>query len=364
MLQTATMKFNCHKLLMSGLVFGLLLSASCKSNDDNAIIPTKQPPSWGPSMQPEMMAVIEQLDSFHQAAVQDASPADARLLKGLSDAEDELARQLGIPTPTPLSSMTETMIPVNGTKLNVRIFRPNSGGAMMPAVLYLHGGGWVIGSSEMYAKSARSLADNAGVVVISLDYRLAPENKFPTAHEDALATYQWLLANAASFQINPSRIAVVGEDAGANMACNISIAARDNGWVMPRCQVLISPIVDPSMSRSSYTQFAAAEPLSKAQMAYYFSHYLRNSADATDTRINLLQANLQNLPPTTIVSAVIDPLDGDALALQNTLNGFGNSVTRTSFNGVTHDFFGLSKTVPEARDAQAMAVAALRAALY
>ncbi|MEO6832589.1 MAG: alpha/beta hydrolase [Chitinophagaceae bacterium] len=356
------MKINFSGALMACLALALLLTASCKNSDNSIVSPKGQPPTWGPSMHKEMIAVIEQLDSFHQAPIQNLSATNARLLLNIFDAEKELARQNGLPASVPTTDTADMEIPVNGTILHARVYRPRSGTQPYAAILYFHGGGWVIGSAATYDNSARALAEQTGAVVVSLNYRLAPENKFPTAHNDAFATYRWMLANAGSLNINPTRIAVAGEDAGANLACNVSIAARDSGITMPRCQLLISPIADPTMSSASYSQFASAEPLSKSLMIYYFTNYLR-STDAVDTRINLLQANLQDLPPTTIISAVIDPLDGDALALQNVMTGSGVSVTRSSYDGVTHDFFGLSRVVPEARTAQGVAVAALRTAL-
>lgn len=356
------MKINFSGALIFSLALALLSSASCKNKDNSIVSPKGQAPSWGPSMHKEMIAVIEQLDSFHQAPIQDLTPTNARQLKSIFDAEKELARQNGLSYSVPTTDTSGIEIPVNGTLLHARVYRPRSGAQPFAAILYFHGGGWVVGSASSYDNSARALAEQTGAVVVSLNYRLAPENKFPTAHNDAFATYQWMLANAGTLNINPARIAVAGEDAGANLACNVSISARDLGITMPRYQVLISPIADQSMSSASYSQFAAAEPLSKALMSYYFSTYLR-ATDTADTRINLVKADLHNLPPTTIISAVIDPLDGDALALQNALNSYGVGVIRNSFDGVTHDFFGLGLTVPEARTAQGMVVNALRNAL-
>lgn len=356
------MKINFSGALMASLVLALLFTSSCKNSDDPLVSPKGLPPTWGPSMHKEMIAVIEALDSFHQAPIQTLSAKNARELFTIFDAEKELARQNGLQNPVPTTDTSDIEIPVNGTILHARVYRPRSGSQPYGAILYFHGGGWLTGSAQTYDNTARALAEQTGAVVVSLNYRLAPENKFPTAHNDALATYQWMLANASSLNINPSRIAVAGEDAGANLACNVSISARDLNITMPRCQLLISPIADPSMSSASYAQFADAEPLSKALMGYYFTNYLRIQ-DSGDFRINLLAANMRGLPPTTIISAVIDPLDGDALALQNVMAASGVSVTRNSFDGVTHDFFGLARSVPEARTAQGLGANALRTAL-
>jgi acetyl esterase/lipase len=252
------------------------------------------------------------------------------------------------------------MVPLNGTQLNLRIYRPHIGDGPFPAIVYYHGGGFVIGSSATYDQTARSLAEQTGAVVISVDYRRGPEAKFPTAHKDAFAAYKWVLANTTFLKIDAHRVAVAGEDAGGNLACNVSIMARDSGAIMPKHQLLIYPITQGDLTTASYQQYANAKPLNAAQMNYFFNNYLSNTNQRTDTRIALVNANLSNLPATTIINGDIDPLRDDGLMLENKLKLSGVPVSRKLYDGVTHDFYGLNVVLSLSRDAQGYANAALR----
>jgi acetyl esterase/lipase len=196
--------------------------------------------------------------------------------------------------------------------------------------------------------------------VISVDYRRGPEAKFPTAHKDAFAAYKWVLANTTFLKIDASRVAVAGEDAGGNLACNVSIMARDSSITMPKHQLLIYPIAQADMTTPSYQQYASALPLNAAQMNYFLNNYLANTTQRTDTRISLVNANLSNLPPTTIINADIDPLRDDGLMLENKLKISGVPVSRKIYDGVTHDFYGLNVVLSSARDAEGYGNAALR----
>ncbi len=202
-----------------------------------------------------------------------------------------------------------------------------------------------------------------GAAVVSVQYRKGPEFKFPTAHNDAFAAYKWVLANAASINVNPAKIPVAGESAGGNLACNISIMARDSGITKPLHQVLVYPVANNDLNAPSVLQYKDAKPLNRAMLMWFFQHYLNNMAESTDPRIKLVAANLTGLPPTTIINAEIDPLRDDGLALQVALQAAGVQVMRKLYPGITHEAFGAAAVIPESKDAQAVASAALKAAL-
>jgi acetyl esterase/lipase len=359
------MRLLSTRMLSAGLSIALLLTAACNRNDDNGpeLTPKGPPPSWAPGIHKEMQVVIEQLDSFHVAAVQTLSPQAARMQKTALEAADMVAKTYGLAGPLATADTLGRDIPAAGGNVHARIYKPGSGNGPFPAIFYFHGGGWVIGDAWSHDASARALAEQTGAVVVSVEYRLAPEYKFPTAHNDAFTAYKWIIENAASLGINPTRIAVAGEGAGANLACNVSIAARNAVIKVPDYQLLVYPIAQGDFTTPSYMANASALPLNKPVMQWYFGYYLNSMAEAGDPRISLINANLAGLPPTLIINAEIDPLLDDGLQLETKLKAAGVSTTRKIFNGVTHDFFGMAVVLPEAREAQGMAARELITAL-
>lgn len=248
--------------------------------------------------------------------------------------------------------------------MHIRIYKPNTGSrAPYPVVMYYHGGGWVIADINVYDASARALAEQTNAIVVSVGYRKGPEFKFPTAHNDSYEAYVWSLRNASTFGGDSTRMAVAGESAGGNLACNVSIMARNAGIRKPKFQVLVYPVASNFTSSPSYMQYANAKPLNKPMIYWFLSYFLPNMSESADPRINLISANLQALPPTLIINAEIDPLRDDGLNLSNALKSAGVAVERRLYNGVTHEFFGAATVIPEAKDAQAVASTALKNAL-
>ena len=246
--------------------------------------------------------------------------------------------------------------------LQARLYDATPGHPGEPIILYFHGGGWVTGNLDTYDESDRALANQAHAMVLSVAYRLAPENKFPAAHDDAFASYKWLLANAATLGADPRRIAVAGESAGGNLAINVSIAARDAHIRPPVHQLLIYPVAGVDTHTPSYIADEYAIPLGSADVAWYVNNTIRSPADLQDPRLDLIgKADLHNLPPTTIVSAEIDPLESDGTFLTYKLQAQGVTVNRTEYGGTTHEFFGMGPVVARARDAEAFAAQALDA---
>ncbi|GGI25874.1 esterase [Pedobacter mendelii] len=309
-----------------------------------------------------MQAVIEKLISYGDKPLETLSAADARKNHTPTDAVMDLVKENKITIP---ASKVDTMgkdIDVTGGKIHIRIYTPKSGNGSYPLIVYYHGGGFVIANLDIYNASAQGLAEQVGAVIVSVAYRLAPENKFPTAHNDAFAAYEWAIKNAVSLKADPAKIAVVGESAGGNLAANVSIMARDKNIMVPVHQVLVYPIVQANMDTESYKMYADAKPLNKAMMSWFTEKYLTTMIEAQNPKISLVDANLKGLPPTTIITAEIDPLHNDGVILANKLSDAGVKVSSRNYEGVTHEFFGMAIIVPEAKAAQAYASEQLKAA--
>lgn len=233
----------------------------------------------------------------------------------------------------------------------------------MPVVVYYSGGGFVIAGKDVYDATPKSLAYQSGAIFVSIDYRKAPEHKFPAAHDDAFAAYKWVIKNAGSFGGDPADVAVAGESAGGNLALNVAIKARDEKIQMPRHELLIYPVAGNDMNTDSYKENADAKPLNKAMMEWFVKNYLNTPAEANDTRINLLAANLEKLPPATIITAEIDPLRWEGLELSKKLKAAKVHVDYKNYVGVTHEFFGMASVVADAKNAQQFAVRQLKRAM-
>jgi acetyl esterase/lipase len=267
----------------------------------------------------------------------------------------DVMKDANIPMPASTVDTSGVEIPVSGGSIHARVYTPRSGNATHPLIVYYHGGGWVIADLNTYDASAKGLAEQTNAVVVSVHYRQGPEHKFPTAHNDAFAAYQWVLKNATSLKGDTSHIAVVGESAGGNLACNVSIMARDKKIKLPVYQVLVYPVANNDMNSESYVKYAAAKPLNKPMMEWFAKNYLPNMAAAADPRISLVKANLNGLPPTTIIGAEIDPLATEGKLLADKLKEAGVEVNYKMYEGVTHEFFGMATVIEKAKDAQAMA---------
>lgn len=174
-------------------------------------------------------------------------------------------------TPDPAVASIDRTISVGGRSLPARIYTPKTGTGLFPVVVHCHCGGWVIGSKDVYDGGARGIAKNANTVVVSVDYRLAPENKFPAAHDGAYATYEWALKNAASIRGDPTRVAVAGESAGGNLAVATAMTAKQRGAKMPVAILSVYPIASGDRVGASYVENANAKPLNRAMMAWFFN---------------------------------------------------------------------------------------------
>lgn len=337
-------------------------SMSDTSSSAAKLEPKGDDPAWGPSIKDEMLVVIEKLGSYGAPPLETLTAQEARKQPTPTTAVMDVMKENAIPIPP---SMVDTMgkdIPVDGGMVHARIYTPKSSAGPFPVIVYYHGGGWVIADLDTYDASARGLAEGVGAVVVSVHYRQGPEHKFPTAHNDAFAAYQWVVNNAASIKGDPKMIAVAGESAGGNLAANVSIMARDKGVMMPVHQLLVYPVANNDMNSESYQKYGTAKPLTKPLIEWMVQNYLPNMAAAADPRIALVKANLKGLPATTIVAAEIDLLNTEGRLLNDKLKEAGVDVDYKNYDGVTHEFFGMATVVPQAKDAQAYAAGRLKTA--
>ncbi len=244
----------------------------------------------------------------------------------------------------------------------IRIYTPDGATGPLPVIVYYHGGGWVIADIDTYEASAMALARKSNAIVASVEYRRAPEAKFPAAHEDAFAAYKWVLSNAAQFGGNPAEVAVAGESAGGNLAANVAIMARDQKVQAPVHMLLVYPVAGTDMTTPSYLANQNAMLLSKGGMGWFVDKVLAKPEDAKSPLLNLTtMADLKGLPPATVITDSIDPLMSEGRMLADKLKAAGVTVTYKNYEGVTHEFFGMAAIVADAEAAQTLAASDLKA---
>ncbi|MEO5817187.1 MAG: alpha/beta hydrolase [Gemmatimonadaceae bacterium] len=310
----------------------------------------------------EMQAVLDELASLGGKPIETLTAPEARKQPTPTDAVKKLLEKQGKPaTPPPGATMATHTVKGAAGNLQANIYTPDGPGPF-PVIVYYHGGGWVIADRNVYDGGARALSINAQAVVVSADYRQAPEHKFPAAHDDAIAIYEWAIRNAASIKGDPSRIALAGESAGGNLAVATAIAARDRKLAAPLAIISVYPIAVGDTTTPAYTENANAKPLNRAMMSWFFDKYQRTPADRQDPRINLVGADLKGLPPVTIINAQLDPLRSDGEMLAAKLREAGGTVDQKTYAGVTHEFFGMGAVLSQAKDAEAYAADALKKA--
>jgi len=315
-----------------------------------------------PSPDRDMKEVLDTLSSMKGKPIESLKADEARLQPTPADAAKEVITKhtSGKFTPLAMKSVEDKMIDGAAGKISARFYTPNNIMGAAPAIVYFHGGGFVIATNDTYDSSARALANGARAIVVAVEYRKAPENKFPAAHEDAFAAYKWVLANASSFGADPQRVALAGESAGGNLALNVALMARDKKIQLPTHELLIYPVASTDTNSESYKLNANAKPLNKAMMSWFVKNYVNSPRDLQDPRLNLLSANFKGLPSATIITAEIDPLMSEGKKLADKMKSDGVSVKYENFNGVTHEFFGMAPIVQEAVAAQTLAVRDLR----
>jgi len=266
-----------------------------------------------------------------------------------------------LPTPSvPVARIEDLTIPGPAGALPARLYAPAEGA---PLIVFFHGGGWVLCSIETHDSVCRALAETTGAAILSIEYRLAPEHKFPAAFEDATAALAWAAAHAAELGCDPARIAVAGDSAGGNLAAAAALAAPALGIRLVH-QLLIYPALDPMQRGPSHARYQTGPMLDAPGMAWYWEQYLGGPANRQDPRAApILAPNYGVFPPTTLVLAEHDPLYDDGIAFAEGLLAAGIPTQVLRYDGVTHGFVSLYGLVAKAAAAFADIGAALKKAL-
>ncbi len=248
----------------------------------------------------------------------------------------------------PLPRIEDVRLPGPAGELPARVYAPRVGGAPLPTVTYFHGGGWVQGDLETHHGLCARLAKHAGVLVVAVDYRLAPEHKFPAAVEDCLAAYRWVRAHGHDLGADTARVAVAGDSAGGNLSAVVSQLAAAGGTPPPTCQVLVYPAVDFSLETASHRELADGHVIPRDRILWYSEQYLRSEADKADVRASPLRApSLAGQPPALIVTGGFDPLRDEGKAYGDRLREAGVDVVYREYPGQIHAFVSLTKAIPQ-----------------
>ena len=262
--------------------------------------------------------------------------------------------------PEPVEKIEHLLIPTRDGEVLARIYYPNTD-KNLPVLVYFHGGGWVIANLDVYESSCRALCNAAEAIVVSVNYRMSPEAKFPAAVNDAYDATQWIIQNAANIGGDPNHVAIAGESAGGNLATVTCLQAIDKGGRMPIAQLLVYPVTDTSMSQASYAENQDTIPLHTSMMPWFWNYYLENEADKSNKYVAPLTAdNFSGMPPTILITAEFDPLRDEGEQYAQKLAAGGVSVKSERFDGVVHEFFGLAGAVSKASDAVKFAAEGLK----
>jgi acetyl esterase len=247
-----------------------------------------------------------------------------------------------------LPRIEDVRIPGPAGDIPARVYSPQARTAPRPTVAYFHGGGWVQGDLETHHGLCARLAKHADVLVVALDYRLAPEHKFPAAVEDCFAAYRWLRTQGRGLGVDTARVALAGDSAGGNLSAVVSQLAASGGVPVPACQALIYPAVDFSLETESHREFTEGHIIPRDRVTWYMEQYLRGEADKADLKASPLRASsLAGQPPTFIVTAGFDPLRDEGRAYGDKLRAAGVDVVYREYPGQIHAFVSLTKAIPQ-----------------
>ena len=262
-----------------------------------------------------------------------------------------------------LASKVDSSLPGPAGDVPIRIYTPNGEGPL-PVVVFFHGGGFTIGSLTSHDPVAHKLAAESGAIVVAVEYRLAPEHKFPAAADDAWAATRWVVENAGRLGVDPARLAVGGDSAGGNLAAVVALMARDAGAPSIKFQALLYPVTDVGTETGSDRDFADGYLLTRDSMKWFFDHYLKSAEDAKDWRVSPLRAqSLAGLPPALIVTAGFDPLRDEGEAYARALRAAGVRVDYICYGGMIHGFVPMGRLIDTGNRAVAHIAASLREAL-
>jgi acetyl esterase len=306
-------------------------------------------------LDPQAKVFLDQMIAMGGPPLHSLSVPDARALMvalaGMAGTRD-----------LPLATVQDRTIPGPAGAIPVRVYTPHGTGPH-PLLVYFHGGGWVIGNLDTHDGVCRELAHGAGCVVMSVDYRLAPEHKFPAAPDDCYAATAWAGQHAAEIGADARRIAVAGDSAGGNLTCVVALMARDKGGPRLCFQLPIYPATSHALDMPSYVENATGYLLETEAMVWFWGHYLPTHADGEHVYASPLRAqDLRGLPPALVITAEFDPLRDEGEAYAKRLKDAGVPTRLRRFDGMIHGFFGMSGIMDQAKTAIAESCAALRKA--
>jgi len=313
-------------------------------------------------LDPVAAAVIEAMEGTFPRVETFTDAAEAR--RAIEETRPEPAVE-----PPPVARVENRTIPGPAGDIPVRVYWPaGSRGGVLPGIVFFHGGGWVICDLDSHDGQCRAFANGVDAVVVSVDYRLAPETKFPGAVDDCLAATRWVAEHAAELGIDAARLAVAGDSAGGNLTAAVALRARDEGGPALVYQAMVYPAIDSSATRNDYpskTENASGYFLTRESMEWYRTQYLRDEADGDHPYCSpLLAPSLAGLPAAFVVTAEFDPLrdEGEEYARRLVAAGVSAEVYRAP--GMFHGFFGMDAILDGAKQAQAILFDAMRAALH
>ena len=301
-------------------------------------------------LDPQAQAVIDMIEQLGVAELtDDTDPNEIRALMNAAV----------LPSGIELATVTDREIPGPAGLIPVRVYRP-AGEAPKPVVVYFHGGGWVLGSLGTHDGTCRRLADGADAVVVSVDYRMGPEDRFPAAVDDSYAALTWVAAHAAELGADPARLVVAGDSAGGNLAAVVSQLARDGDGPAIRFQLLVYPVTDHEFTSMSMKENATGYYLTRDAMRWFYGHYLGDPGQGGDPRVSPLRASdLSGLPPAFVLTAQYDPLRDQGIAYADALRAAGNDVEMTMYEGLFHGFFSMFDLIEAGKAAFDDAIAAV-----
>lgn len=309
-------------------------------------------------LHPQAKTFLDQLAALGGKPLNEMTPLEAR-----ADREKaaEAFRAMAGPL-QPVAHIQDRTIPGPVRPIPVRVYSPDPS-RRLPVLVYFHGGGWVIGNIEQVDPQCRALANGAQCVVVNVDYRLAPEHKYPAAADDAFAVVRYVAAHPEEFSIDPARIAVGGDSAGGNLATVCCLMAREQGGPKIAFQLLVYPVTDYDDNRPSTNEFAEGHLLTKVMMSWFWNHYIVSPEQGREPHASPINAkDLAGLPPAFVLTAECDPIRDQGEAYAERLRQAGVPVKAKRYEGAIHVFFNLGGVIDSGREAVADSAAALREA--
>jgi len=311
-------------------------------------------------LHPQAKAFIDLLEQRGVPPTHTLTPADARKFY-------RERRAVTQPDPAEVAQVRDLQADGPHGPIPMRFYRPlgSAASAVLPVLVYYHGGGWTIGDLDTHDTLCRELCNGAGCAVVAVDYRMGPEHRFPAAVDDVLAATRWVRREAVALGVDAGRLAVGGDSAGGNLAAVVAIAARDAGDLAVAYQLLIYPATDMRRVHPSHTTNGQGYVLTRDTIAYFHDQYIVDAAHDLDWRASpLLREDLAGLPPALVLTAGYDPLRDEGLDYARALTAAGNRASYVCFERQIHGFITMGRLIDEANTAVSMCAAELRRALH